>query len=136
MREVLQKIVSASGMRLLKSTSVSARSGGRGGARIEWPSGRGDEIGVVLGTPDKLSAIAHQNRQRIPMSANLEIADVFETGARAVVLRGLDRGPVCLTMEPELASDRLAIIADSGSDPQPILQQLRLLFGQSQVIAA
>lgn len=98
---------------------------------LTWPSGRGDEIGVVLGAPAQLSRRAHLKAQRL--SPVLRVRDVFEDGP-ALVIWGLAEGPVCLTAEPEIARDRVAIIADSQADPAPILAGLRRLFGAKAVV--
>lgn len=98
---------------------------------LTWPSGRGDDAGVVLGAPAQLSRRAHLKAQR--NSPVLRVRDVFENGP-TLVIWGLADGPVGLTAEPEIARDRVAIIADPQVDPAPILAGLRRLFGAKAVV--
>lgn len=101
---------------------------------LRWPSGRGTEIGVVLGDIDALWTAA--TRSSGSVKPRLVLYDVEEDGMRALVVEGLADGPLCLTAEPDIAADRVAIIADAGADPEPILARLRRLFGAPRVLAA
>ena len=101
---------------------------------LHWPSGRGAEIGVVLGDIDTLWTDAIRSSGSV--RRHMTVYDVEEDGMRSLVVEGLADGPLCLTAEPEIAADRVAIIADAGADPEPILASLRRLFGAPRVLAA
>lgn len=101
---------------------------------LRWPSGQGTEIGVVLGDIDALWSAAVRSAGSV--TPHLVLYDVEEDGIRSLVVEGLADGPLCLTAEPEIAADRVAIIADAGADPEPILARLRRLFGAPRVLAA
>lgn len=95
--------------------------------KLVWPSGRGDEVGVVSCSIAKLLRTLMKNGNGDEFDDVIAMK-VEEEDARAVVLSGLLPGPVSFFTEPGMPTGRLAIVADSAADLALLAGKLRILL--------
>lgn len=103
------------------------RSAAEPARALSWPSGHGDEFGVIHGSFAHLEkALAHVQKRRRPSFA---CRKVTEDGSRAFWLTIPELGsPVSLYHEPSIAADRIAIIADSAASPEAVARTVKQLL--------
>lgn len=95
--------------------------------RLAWPSGRGDEFGVVFANGEALWKAILKNGNK-GLFEGVNVVRVEEAEAHAVMLEGLSVGPVSFASEPGMPKDRLAIIADAKADRAALQRHLNVLL--------
>jgi hypothetical protein len=100
--------------------------------KLDWPGGRGHEIGTVLASLSKIEKTIELSRATKP----IKILTVTEGGIHAVMLVGLVKGPISFLSEPEMSKDKLAVIAGVALDAEEVWAALipylgRLTFSRS-----
>lgn len=103
------------------------------GSVLTWPTGEGAEFGIVR--LSMLQLITKMFNNLSGVGVPFDIAFLSEAGAEAVMLQGLADTPICLTTEPEMPQDRIAVIADACADPQAINSIMVKLFGDDFILA-
>lgn len=93
---------------------------------LTWPSGAGSEIGFFDGDLEDIwSAVT---RKLSSGDQNVQMFQVTEDGAEAIILVGLLKSPISFYTEPGAPKHRLAIIADSREPTPEIIQSLASLL--------
>ena len=96
---------------------------------LSWPSGMGTEFGTIH--KNSLAMVSHLMGNLGATSSEFQIAFLSDEGAEAVLLKGLADTPICLTSEPEMRFDRVAVIADASADATKVNTAMRQIFGDA-----
>ena len=126
MAETAIKRTASAGARSI-ATILSARVHKPASYSVVWPSGHGEEVGVVFCTIPTLHRIVMKNGQGEAYDG-VTAAKVREGDAKALVLDGLVHGPVSFVTEVGMPRGRLAIIADAAVDAAVLTDKLRILL--------
>ena len=94
---------------------------------LSWPSGHGDEFGVIFDTIPATFRVIMRNGADATFDG-VTVTKMREDGATAIVLNGLVPGPVSLVTEPGMPADRLAIVADAAVDRALLMNRLQPLL--------
>ncbi len=98
-----------------------------------WPSGRGEEIGVIFTTMEKvIRALAKHSAKLVRHPSAILHA---EENLCAIILWDLNgEKAVTLISEPEMDETRVAVIADINADAERVVRGVRGLLGQQFLV--